>query len=51
MLDAKWTTNPEPLPRSDSGAQEIFKYMEDNSRAAGLSTKYSWDGDEAVVAG
>jgi poly-gamma-glutamate synthesis protein (capsule biosynthesis protein) len=49
MLDATWAT-PEPLPRSDSRAQSIFQYMVDISHDAGLSTKYSWDGDEVVIA-
>lgn len=48
QLDADWA-NPEPLTRSDPRAQEIFKYMEDITRNAGLDTKYSWDGDEVVV--
>ena len=48
MLDVDWA-NPEPLPRSDPRAQEIFKYMEDITRASGLDTKYYWDGDEVVI--
>jgi len=44
------TTDPEPMPHSDPRAQEIFEYMTDITRDAGLSTRYSWDGDEVLVA-
>lgn len=48
MLYERWI-DPEPLLCSDPRAQDIFQYMVDISRAAGLDTKYSWDGDEVVV--
>lgn len=48
MLDSK-VANPEPLDPSDPRAQEIFRYMEDITQKAGLSTQYFWDGNEVVV--
>ncbi|MFC2048483.1 CapA family protein [Chloroflexota bacterium] len=48
ILDADYA-NPEPLPRSDQRTQEIFQYMEEISRAAGLDTEYYWEGDEVVI--
>ncbi|MBI2986020.1 MAG: CapA family protein, partial [Deltaproteobacteria bacterium] len=41
--------NPEPLPRSDPRSQDVVKYMEDITRAAGLDTKFSREGDEVVI--
>ena len=41
--------NPEPLQGSDPRAEEIFKYMENITAAAGFSTKYFRDGDEVVI--
>jgi poly-gamma-glutamate capsule biosynthesis protein CapA/YwtB (metallophosphatase superfamily) len=48
QLDEAWA-NPEPLPRSDPRAQEIYQYMVDITRGAGLDTKYSWKEDEVVI--
>ncbi len=48
MLD-ETHADPEPLKRSDPRAQEIYKYMVDITRAAGLPTQYAWDGDEVVI--
>lgn len=48
MLDADWTT-PEPLPRSDPRAQEIFRYVLNISHDIGLDTNLHWEGDEVVI--
>ncbi len=48
MLDVDWA-NPEPLSQGDLRAQEIFQYISDISRDAGLNTKYYWDGGEVVI--
>ncbi len=48
MLDAEWG-NPEPLVNSDPRAKDIFEYMTDITRRAGLDTKYSWEGNEVVI--
>ncbi len=48
ILDNEWS-NPEPLLRSDPRAQDIFRYVEDISRDAGLGTKFSWDGNDVVI--
>jgi hypothetical protein len=49
MLDEDWS-KPEPLPRSDPRAQEIYQYIADITRDVGLDTRYIWEGDEVVVA-
>lgn len=48
MLDLEWA-NPELLPRTDVRAQEIFQYMVDITQGVGLTTRYSWDGDEIAI--
>jgi poly-gamma-glutamate synthesis protein (capsule biosynthesis protein) len=48
MMDADYAL-PEPLPRRDPRAEEVFKYVDDISRAVGINTKFSWDGDEVVI--
>ncbi|MBI2985374.1 MAG: CapA family protein [Deltaproteobacteria bacterium] len=47
MLERSY--NPEVVPRHDPRAEEIFKYIEDITASAGLSTKFFWDGDEVVI--
>ena len=47
MLERSY--NPEVVPHHDSRAGEIFKYIKDITASAGLSTEFSWDGDEVVV--
>jgi poly-gamma-glutamate synthesis protein (capsule biosynthesis protein) len=41
--------SPEPLPHSDPRSEDVVKYMEDITRAVGLDTKFSWEGDEVVI--
>ena len=48
MLDADWSM-PEPLPRTDPRAQEVYQYIADITRDAGLNTRFTWDGDEVVI--
>jgi poly-gamma-glutamate synthesis protein (capsule biosynthesis protein) len=43
------SASPEPLPRSDPRSQDVVKYIEDITRAVGLDTKFSWEGDEVVI--
>ena len=40
---------PEILPRQDERSQEVFQYMVDISREAGLDTVFNWDGDEVLI--
>jgi poly-gamma-glutamate capsule biosynthesis protein CapA/YwtB (metallophosphatase superfamily) len=40
---------PEILPQRDEKSEEVFRYMVDISREAGLDTAYSWDRDDVVV--
>lgn len=48
QLDLDWAS-PEPLKRTDARAQAIFQYQAEITEAAGLNTRFSWDGDEIVV--
>ncbi len=47
MLE-QWT-NPEPLTRNDKRAQDVFEYVGYISRAVGLDTRFTWEGDEVVI--
>ncbi|MBI4331966.1 MAG: CapA family protein [Chloroflexi bacterium] len=47
MLE-NWT-DPEPLTRKDERAQDIFRYIEDISRAVGFNTRFTWEGEEVVI--
>ena len=47
MLERSY--NPEVVPRHDSRAEGIFEYIKNISATAGLSTRFSWDGDEVVI--
>jgi poly-gamma-glutamate synthesis protein (capsule biosynthesis protein) len=40
--------HPEIVGHDDRG-QEVFDYMEEITRGAGLDTRYEWNGDEVVV--
>lgn len=48
MLDSDWS-KPEPLPRSDPRAKDIYQYLIDITCEVGLETRYEWDGDEVKV--
>jgi len=40
---------PEILKKSDKRGQQVYDYMDNITRAAGLNARYEWEGDEVVI--